>query len=326
MSGDIATMQTVRVGVIGAGGIAKQHLDVIREMPGIEAVAIASRTRSKAEALASAYDIPCVSNDLPSMVRQGKLDALMVLVSVEQMYTVTLAAAAYRLPLFVEKPAGALPLQNQELAVLATERGIPTMVGFNRRYYSIFQKGIDIIREHGPILGVAVEGHERMWRVREGGKFSSFELDHWLFGNSVHTIDLLRFFGGDVSRIHTIVHRRFGEAHGDQFSAVMELASGAIGQYSAHWYSPGGWRVALYGDGVTVEFTPLEKGVWVDKNFQTHAIMPDEVDVNYKPGFYRQMDAFRILVRDGVSPWPAQDLGGSYKTMQLAEAMAGPFV
>jgi predicted dehydrogenase len=194
------------------------------------------------------------------------------------------------------------------------------MVGFNRRYYSIFHKGIKIIREHGKLLGVAVEGHERMWRVRGLNKFSDPVLENWIYANSVHTIDLLRFFGGEVLDLKSITHK-YLEPKGDQFAAVMELESGALGNYSAHWHSPGGWRVVLYGEGVTVEFKPLEAGRWTDRDFKTYEIEPDDADKRFKPGFYRQMEAFYKLVQNDTPEWPMLDLYGSYQTMLLAEKM-----
>lgn len=317
-------MNITRVAVIGAGWIAKQHLETLRMVEGIEVVGICSRTRAKAEELAKEYAIKDVADSVEELVQISKPDALMVLVSVDQMYPVTDEALVYHLPLFVEKPAGMLPEQNHVLAQKAIEQNIRTMVGFNRRYYSIFHKGIEIVKQHGALLGVVIEGHERMWRVREGEKFSKTELDNWIYANSVHTIDLLRFFGGEPSNIHAITHRQYGEYRGDQFAAVMELESGALGNYSAHWYSPGGWRVVLYGEGVTVDFQPLEKGVWIDRKFDRHEIVPDDVDVRGKPGFIRQMEAFRDLVQLGKFVPPMQDLAESYHTMALAQAMTIP--
>ena len=157
-----------------------------------------------------------------------------------------------------------------------------------------------------------------MWRVRAGGKFPEAVLEQWIYANSTHTIDLLRFFGGEATQVQTITHRHT-ENKGDQFAAIMELECGAIGQYMAHWYSPGGWRVVLYGDGVTVEFKPLERGRWIDKNSVVHDIQPDEIDAKYKAGFYRQIEAFRRLVREGSYEWPVADLADSLKTMELAQ-------
>jgi predicted dehydrogenase len=297
---------------------------VIQAIDGIEAVGITSRTQAKAEQLASAFGIKSCAEDVPSLIARARPDALMVLVNEDQMVKVVSQVIPCGLPLFIEKPAGLTPEENLRLAALAEQYALPTMVGFNRRYYSIFHKGLKIIQEHGLLLGVAVEGHERMWRIREGKKFSEEVMADWIFANSTHTIDLLRFFGGEPSHVTSLAHRHMREARGDQFAAIMELERGAIGHYQAHWYSPGGWRVVLYGEGVTVEFKPLESGRWIDKSFQAHEIEPDEMDQKFKPGFYHQMAAFAEFVRHGKMTWPMLDLQGAYMTMLLAKNISAP--
>ncbi|MFH1581700.1 MAG: Gfo/Idh/MocA family oxidoreductase [Pseudomonadota bacterium] len=314
-------MRKIKLGLIGAGWVAKQHLDVIKAIDWIEAAGITARTRSKADQLAKEYNIPVVADDIGTLISKAKPDALMVLVSEDQMCEVASSVMQYKLPLFLEKPSGLLPVESSKLADLAKQNSIPNMVGFNRRFYSIFHKGLQIIKDQGPLFGVVVEGHERMWRIRDGKKFSEYVMDNWIYANSTHTIDLLRFFGGEVDGLQSIAHR-YREARGDQFAAVMKLESGAIGQYLANWYSPGGWRVVLYGDGVTVEFKPLESGRWTDKDFNTHEIEADEVDKKYKVGFYGQMEAFGRLVSEGKFDWPMLDLAGSHKTMMLAEQIS----
>ena len=314
-------MEDIRIGLIGAGWVAREHLKVIKDIDSLEAVGITSRTLSKAEDVAREYNIAVCADSVDALIEETLPDALMVLVSEDQVAGVAEAVIPCGLPLFIEKPAGLTPADNLRLAELAREYKTPTMVGFNRRYYSIFHKGLEVIRAHGPLLGLVVEGHERMWRIREGKKFSEDTIREWIFANSTHTIDLLRFFGGEPQRLSSIAHR-YKEPRGDQFAAIMEFESGAIGQYNAHWYSPGGWRVVLYGDGVTVEFKPLENGRWTDKNFKTDDIQPDEVDVKYKPGFFRQMEAFGKLARTRTLERPALDCQGAYQTMRLAQQIA----
>lgn len=255
------------------------------------------------------------------MVEEARPDALLILVSVDQMYDVACSAMQYGLPLFIEKPAGMVPEETRNLVRLARERSVNTMVGYNRRYYSIFHKGLEVIKEHGPLIGISVEGHERFWLVRASGKHPKHVLSQWLYGNMTHTVDLLRFFGGEPTNVKSLAHR-YVEPHGDQFAAIMEFESGAMGHYQSHWYSPGGWRVVLYGQGVTAEFQPLEQGRWTDQDFKSHAIEPEPCDVQFKPGFARQMQAFGDLVRGGNSRWPAQDLEGAYRTMTLAQAIS----
>ena len=313
--------KNVKLGLIGAGHIAKQHLEVLEKVGGMEAVGITSRTKAKAQDLARQYRIGVCADDIDSLVNQAKPDALMVLVSENQVCSVVSSVIPLGLPLFIEKPAGLSSKENLKLANLAKEYAVSTMVGFNRRYYSIFHKGIKIIKDHGPLLGILVEGHERMWRVREGKKFSEDVLSNWIFANSTHTIDLLRFFAGEPKEIKSFA-RSYLESGGDQFAAIIQLDSGTIGHYLAHWYSPGGWKVVLFGDGVTVEYEPLEKGRWIDKSLESHEIVPDDVDLKYKPGFFRQMEAFGRLVRNGRPEWPILDLEGSYKTMLLAKEIS----
>lgn len=310
-------MSDIRIGIVGAGWIANQHLTVLRALPGIQVVGITSRTESKARILADQFSIPVVAPSIEELIHRTTPNALMILVSADQMFSVTHDVIRYGVPIFVEKPAGLTVEENKILARRAEEYKICSMVGFNRRYYSIFSKGVDIIKQHGPLLGVSIEGHERMWLKRDG-KWSEDILKDWMIVNGVHTIDLLRYFGGEPEHVDFRTHR-YHERRGDQFVAIMNFSSGALGQYSAFWYSPGGWSVTLFGDGVTIQYKPLEKGVWIDTQFVSHELLPDEIDTTHKPGFYRQMEAFRNLVVTGKKEWPLQDLGDSVKTMQIAE-------
>ncbi len=314
-------MRSPRVGIVGAGAIAGHHLRAMRATGLVEPAGLTSRTRERAEGLAREFEVPLVTDSLDELVETARPDALMLFVSAENMAAVASDVMRFGLPLFIEKPAGLSPEENAALAERAERMGVRAMVGFNRRFYSVFHKGLAVIRDAGPLLGVFVEGHERFWRVRDAGAYPESVMDAWMFANGVHTVDLLRFFGGEALVVRSVVHSH-RERHGDQFAAVMELESGAIGEYVAHWYSPGGWRVVLYGDGVTVEFRPLEEARWTGTDFQTHAIEPDQSDADCKPGFAGQLEAFATLVREGRLEWPAQDLEGSLRTMQLARAIA----
>jgi predicted dehydrogenase len=318
------TTREVRIGVIGAGRIAAKHLEALSAVPEARLVGMTSRTRARAESLAAQFGGAPVFDDAESLVRHSEPDALMVLVSAAALRTVTREALAHRLPLFIEKPAGLAPAETEELARTADLLGVRTMVGYNRRHYSIFRSGIDIIRSRGPLLGVLVEGHERIDAVRASGNHPEAVLDSWLYANATHTIDLLRFFGGEAAAMQCMTHRR-REPLGDQFAAIIDFESGALGHYVAHWLSPAGWRVVLYGDGVTVEFKPLESGRWTNSAGESREIAPSAEDQRFKPGFFGQIRAFCDLVRDATVRSP-EDLWGAHRTMLLAERLALAFV
>jgi predicted dehydrogenase len=289
-------------------------------MDGVKAEGITSRTISKAKELATTFDIDEVYKDIDNLVKKCALDGLMILVSVNQIFDITKKMIPAQIPLFLEKPPGLMPGQTKTLVELAEKHGTKNMVGYNRRYYSIFHKGIELINQNGGLLGLAVEGHERFWKIARGDMPDEVR-ENWVYANSTHTIDLLRFFGGKIKSISSL-SKSLKEKNGDQFVVSMEFESGTLGTYTSHWYSPGGWTAVLFSEGVTVKFEPLEKGVWIDTNLREYEIHPDEVDVKYKPGFYRQMEAFRKLVSNGKVEWPGQDLEEVYRTMRLAQQIA----
>jgi len=289
-------------------------------MDDVRAVGITSRTLSKAESLANTFQIEQVYDTVDHLLKGCAPDGIMVLVSANQIYDVALNLIPTGIPLFLEKPPGLIPEQTKALTGLANNHGTKNMVGFNRRYYSIFHKGIELINQNGGLLGVAVEGHERFWKIVDRDIPNEIR-ENWIYANSTHTIDLLRLFGGEVEQINALKNS-LKEKNGDQFVASMKFVSGTIGTYTSHWFSPGGWTVTLYSDTIAVQFKPLEKGIWIDTEFQQHDIMPDEVDIKYKQGFYRQMEAFVNMVRTGTLEAPAMDLAEALKTMELAKEFA----
>ena len=313
-------MSDIRLGIIGAGNIANEHLKIIQALDGVSVVGMTSRTWSKAEELAKMFDIDHVYETADLLLEGCSPDGIMVLVSANQIYNVAINLLPTGIPLFLEKPPGLVSEQTKSLADVADKYRTKNMVGFNRRYYSIFHKGLEIINQNGGLLGLAVEGHERFWKNTVWNLQDEIR-ENWIYANSTHTIDLLRFFGGEIRNIETFT-TKLKEQNGDQYVAAMDFASGAIGTYTSHWFSPDGWTATLYGDGITVVFNPLEKGVWIDSDFRKYEIHPDEVDIEFKPGFYRQMESFVNMIRTGTLEAPAMNLAKALKTMELVEKFA----
>ena len=116
-------------------------------------------------------------------------------------------------------------------------------------------------------------------------------LNNWIYANSSHTIDLIRFFGGEIKKIHSI-SSNYQSRNQNNFISSFQFKSGAIGTYQSFWLSPDSWSVKLYGAGLTVEFKPLEEGIVTLSNFKIKKIKPDIVDIKFKPGFYEQAEYF----------------------------------
>ena len=311
----------IRVGLVGAGLIARQHLLALAKNPRFAAVGIASRTWAKAQALADEFGLPLVADSPAELAEKARLDALMLLVSPQAMAPLTLQCLPLGLPLFLEKPVGLCLAEAEDVARAAEGASARTMVGFNRRHYSVFAKGLAKIHERGRLLAVHIEGSERMAVARGTGRFAEDVLRAWLFANATHTIDLLRHFGGEPEQVHALC-ASLHEPLGDQFAACLRFPGGALGSYTANWHSPGGWGVVLKGQGVSVEFRPLETGRVTYADGVTELLEPDEAEAGLKAGFAGQLAAFAELVDTGVLAAPSQDLAGALLTMRLAARLA----
>lgn len=71
--------QTVRIGFIGAGGIARQrHLPGLKAIPGVELVAVANQHRASAEKIAAEYGFGRVCSDWHEVIESSDVDAIFI--------------------------------------------------------------------------------------------------------------------------------------------------------------------------------------------------------------------------------------------------------
>src|SRR5262249_49753153 len=68
----------VRIGIIGAGGIARAHMMAYQRVPGVEIVAIADLLPERAEAMARGWNIPHVFADHRALLELNGIDAVSV--------------------------------------------------------------------------------------------------------------------------------------------------------------------------------------------------------------------------------------------------------
>lgn len=308
-------MSKLNLGIIGAGPITKFHLDVIINIKPFRIFGITSRTNKNCIKYKEKYNIFKIYNNYKEMILDKNIDAIIILVSPSSMTKVIRDVIIAKKPFFAEKPIGLNFKDVKLLNKIATKNKSINMIGFNRRFYHIFHKGLEIIKKKGKLLSISIEGHERFWKVK---KIRSLKMQkNWLYANSSHTIDLIRFFGNEVKNIKVFSnHYKNSKSN---FSASILFKDGKIGTYQSNWYSPGGWSVKLYGEGVTVIFDPLESGYYKNTNNKLYKIESNRYDRKYKPGFYKQMEAFKKLLLTRKKIWPTQDITDIKKTFEIVE-------
>jgi virulence factor len=173
------TARPLRVAVIGLGDIAaKAYLPVLAATAGVELVPC-SRDAVRRAALAAQYRLaPGV--DTVAALAGEPLDAAFVHVATSAHEAVVTALLERGLPVFVDKPlADALPAC-ERLAELARTKGVPLMVGFNRRFAPRVRA----------MAGVDGRSHVRLDKHRAALPDAVRRV---VFDDFIHVVDTLRF-------------------------------------------------------------------------------------------------------------------------------------
>lgn len=308
----------IRLGIIGCGNIAAHHVKALTAQPDVKIVALCNRTLPKAEAMGAQFPGAKIFSDHRKLLKAGGVDALGVFVSVDQIASVTLDCLDAKVPLFVEKPIGQDPGESRKLVEKAKKTGSPVMVALNRRFIGPIAKAKAVMAKHGGFTAVLVKGHERYDVVKGLNRYTDAQLERWIYLNSIHVIDLLRFFGGDVKSVTSM--SRHAARH---YHAAVQFVDGRAGFYEATFNCPEGWTVELFAPTVKAVLKPLEK---LTLNFPDNKVEETELqplDKDYKPGFFLQAQAFVEGVKSRKFPSPAATLEDAYKSVELAEKIVG---
>ena len=309
--------KSVNLGIIGSGEIANQHLKVLNKIKFFNLYSITSKTLKNTNYLKKLYKINNIHKSYLSMIMDDNVDCFLICVSPENIAKVLQKVIPTKKPFFTEKPfALNLTESNKILNLLDRYKNI-NMVGYNRRYYSIFHKGINYLKKRGGIKAISIEGHERYWILKKIIK-NKIILKNWIYVNNTHMIDLINFFSGDIKNINYINQNK---VYSMNYALSFISKNNIIGTYSSYWNSPGGWSVKLFGDGFTVVFDPLENGKIIDKKFNIRKIKPSMIDEKYKAGFYNQMISYKKLLINKKLSWPACDIKKAIHSMKIANKL-----
>jgi predicted dehydrogenase len=241
-----AGRRPVRLGVVGAGGVAQSkyfpavaRLRMIWEP--IQIAAFAEVRRDHAEKIQAIYGGTAYPN-IESMLRNESLDGVLVL-SPDALHAEHAHACIARgLAVLVEKPITRSLADAVALCRAADAAGVPLLTVANKRFSPPYQRAKRLI-EDGRISAPALLA----------GKFNLGYRDVDLFeAGTIHLFDLARFFMGDVRSVSAAGVNAFGSAYPvDNAAITLRFASGAVGSLissaSALSFKP--WeRVEIYGD------------------------------------------------------------------------------
>ena len=97
-------MNSIKVAVIGLGGFGALELDILDNLPGVEVIALVSRSEERARELADRYQVPHIFQSTDEMINNVRLDAVFVVTEDNRHFEPTMLAFKAGIDVFCEKP------------------------------------------------------------------------------------------------------------------------------------------------------------------------------------------------------------------------------
>ncbi|WP_417234244.1 Gfo/Idh/MocA family protein [Arthrobacter sp.] len=316
----------LRVGIIGCGAIAINHLDAYNRHEDAFVANCMDTDPDRASTFAREHGIPAWTTDTGELL--SAVDVVSVCTPHPTHEALVLQAARAGVDVLCEKPL-AIDVQSAERMVNACrEAGIHLGAVFQRRFWPAAQRiraALDADALGSPILARAEVLLHRdasyytatPWR----GKWES-DGGGVLMTQAIHYVDLLQWYLGDVDWVmataDTFKHGDYIEVE-DTLAATLRFTSGAIAQFTASTaLTPAlGQRLSITGShGATVSLLEYPEGtsavneVWTVPGHEafTHpaAVLDDvalpEINASLAPFHALQVADFVHAVRQGTEP------------------------
>lgn len=281
--------ENCKVAIIGAGYMAVEHARAFQDVPGVTLSGVFSRTRSRAEELASKFSIPVVADSVSSLFEKTQADLVVVTVTELSMNPVTKVCFQFPWTALLEKPAGFNLKDANEIYENAVRQNRKVFVAFNRRCYGSTLAGLADLENVDEPRFIKVQDQQNIADALAIGQ-PELVAKNYMFANSVHVIDYFRVFGrGTITNVEPV--RRWNPNKPGVVISQIEFDNGDFGLYEGIWEGPGPWAVNVTLPSRRWEFRPLEQaGVQYRGDRKLNISAPDPLDTKYKPGLYIQAE------------------------------------
>jgi UDP-N-acetylglucosamine 3-dehydrogenase len=219
--------RTLRVGVIGAGAMGRNHARILNEIDRAELVAVVDESPAVRESVGEALGCPTYATVHEAIA--AELDAVVVAVPTVHHHAVALKLIDAGVHVLIEKPIAATAAQAHHLIARAALEGVVLAVGHIERFNPAVRTLYEAIRGED-IISIAVS------RV---GPFPPRVNDIGIVIDlGVHDIDLIRWLGGSEIIEHQSLLTRARGGHEDIAFLQFRLESGALAHINTNWLTP----------------------------------------------------------------------------------------
>lgn len=227
---------TLKVAVVGLGGIGTRHADIYNADDRCEIVAICDALAEKANAAAERYGCKAYSS-VDEMVQREQIDIASVCTAgVENggdHYEPTMVLLGAGIPVLGEKPISNRIPEAREMVALAKEKNLRYGINLNHRFTPAAVRAKEWV--DGGRLGELNIVNMTMWinNPNESSPYFHMRALH------PHSIDVMQYFCGDVKRVQAFFKRGKGRKIWSNVQVNMRFENGVIGHLTGS-YDAGG--------------------------------------------------------------------------------------
>lgn len=268
----------VRVGFVGAGGIAGAHMNALEKVENAQVVAFADLDEARARKAAERFG-EAAYTDYREMYAREELQAVFVCVPPLAHEEAEILAAQKGLALFVEKPVALTMAKAREIETAIREGGVVSAVGYHWRNYDVTERVREELsrRTLGMVMGYWCGGLPGVWwwRKMEGSGGQMVE-------QTTHIVDLARYYAGEIRRVYAAYAlRALGDVADldvpDVGTIVLHFESGVVGHIANTCLLQSGYTVGL--NLLTPDLVIEQRGGTV-KLIESHATTELKTQVN----------------------------------------------
>ncbi|SEN20064.1 Gfo/Idh/MocA family protein [Lihuaxuella thermophila] len=315
-------MAEVKVGILGAGGIAKVHTAILNKDERVEIVGVADIFEQKAAALANEAGNAKAVSSLEDLFELG-VDAVYVTTPNTLHVEPVLKCLENHIHVFSEKPMATSLAEAEQIKEAAAKSKAVYNLGMNRRYASVYKRVkewiasgevtpylANIKMNRGELLNPAWTSNPRV----TGG---------FLYETPFHLMDLSRYLFGEVQTVHVEARQNISDSELDTFAIMLTFESGTIANFVT--YAHAGWSfpfesIEVYGKYSTIATQELEKVMYAPGLNQAAQISDFyQLSIEEKWGYTEEDRLFIDAIVKGTQPPVTAEDG--YRSIQLLEAI-----
>ncbi|GMA61199.1 Gfo/Idh/MocA family oxidoreductase [Alicyclobacillus fastidiosus] len=222
----------VRVAVVGVNNIGRRHCAIYDQCPDTELAAVCDLVETRVAQAAAEFRTKAYT-DLRTLLREEDVDVVSIATSgVEggsHHYAPAMLAIEAGKDVLVEKPLSNDLVEARTMVQCAREKGVRLACDLNHRFVPAAYKGKELI-DKGQ-LGDLLFVNMRL-TIRNPNESSP-----WFHMRALHahSIDVMRYFGGDIARVQAFMVKAPGRSVWSTCSVNMQFASGAVGHLTGSY-------------------------------------------------------------------------------------------